>query len=94
MAKDRDPPNPLIGRNAIYVGHTDRPFKDLRDAFERVEGESVFVFRKSNGISMKVCEQRAVELDIVRDGFPVRTFRYFRCYGFKGMPRSDAKSTY
>jgi hypothetical protein len=33
-------------------------------------------------------EQRSIELNIIRDGVPVRTFRYFRCYGFKGLRRT------
>lgn len=70
------PPNPRVGRNAIYLGHIDRPTPDLLAAFDRVEG--VPDPKRSGGA-------RAVELAIERRGQTVQTFRYFRCYGFKGM---------
>jgi hypothetical protein len=83
-----EPPAGPIGRNAIYLGHTDQPTRDLRDAFERVEGVTVTKDRIVDGQYVVRPEQRALVLNVVRDGVPVRTFRYFRCYGFKGLKRT------
>jgi hypothetical protein len=83
-----EPPSGPIGRNAIYVGHTDQPTRDLREAFERVEGVTVMKDRVVDGKYVVRREVRSIELNIVRDGVPVRTFRYFRCYGFKGLRRT------
>jgi 4-amino-4-deoxy-L-arabinose transferase-like glycosyltransferase len=83
-----EPPDGPIGRNSIYVGHTDQPTRDLREAFERVEGVTVIKDRVIDGKYVVRPEVRSIELNIVRDGVPVRTFRYFRCYGFKGLRRT------
>jgi undecaprenyl-diphosphatase len=58
-------PNPLLGRNAVFVGYiTD----DIRHGFDRVE-------------------QVRPNLDIIVRGTKIRTFRLWKCEGFKGIPR-------
>ncbi len=70
------PPNERIGKNAIFLGHTNRTFGELLAAFDRVEGVP----------DPKGGERAwAIELKVERGGVEVQTFRYFRCYGFRGM---------
>jgi hypothetical protein len=87
VGDDLSPAGPLVGRNAVFLGRHDKPFPDLLDAFERVEGVTIQKPRLVDGQWVTRSEQRAVMLDVVDDGTKVRTFRYFRCYGFKGMTR-------
>jgi len=85
--RDLSPRSPLVGRNAIFLGRHDAPFPDLANAFERVEGVTMQKMKQIDGQWAEVPVQRALKIEIVKDGLEVRTFRYFRCYGFKGMNR-------
>ena len=93
--RNLEPPNHLIGANAIFLGHSFRPPSDIAEAFERVEGDYLTVKRARRTWlwPLLVVEHRSINVEVVRDGLPVRTFRYFRCYGFKGMQRPQ-KGTY
>ena len=89
VGNDLSPTGPLVGRNAVFLGRHDKPFADLLNAFDRVEGVTIQKPRLIDGQWVTRPEQRAVMLDVVREGTKVRTFRYFRCYGFKGMTRHE-----
>ena len=81
------PDSPLVGKNAIFLGRHEMPFPDLLNAFERVEGVPSTRMKQVDGKWIEVPIQRAFKVEIVKDGLEVRTFRYFKCYGFKGMTR-------
>ncbi|HEX8911015.1 MAG TPA: glycosyltransferase family 39 protein [Humisphaera sp.] len=81
-------PNPLVGKNAVFLGRHDKPFPDLLNAFDRVEGVMIDKPRQQpDGTWIVKPEVRRIILPIEKDGLTVRQFRYFRCYGFKGMAR-------
>ncbi len=68
------PPNPLIGRDAIYVGKAGLIPREVAAAFEHVEPIKT--------------------LDIKVGDTTIRSFRPFRCTGFKGMTRPTNISDY
>ncbi len=71
----------LVGRNALYVGYMN---DDIRAAFDDVEGSFVAPGAKPTE-----------KLQIERGGVYLRTFRIWRCRGFKGMSRpADAREGY
>ena len=86
------PDSPLIGKNAVFLGRFDRPIPELYEAFERVEGVPEQREKVIDGKPVEVTVQRAITLELKRDDLELRTFRYFRCYGFKGMKRDVAES--
>ncbi len=68
------PPNPLIGRDAIYVGKAGLIPREVARAFEHVEPLTT--------------------LEIKDGDTKIRSFRPFRCTGFKGMARPADISDY
>jgi hypothetical protein len=57
--------NPLLGRDAIYIGKGGPLPSEMSDAFERLE--------------------KLPEIPVIVRGVKVKTFKVWRCYGFKGM---------
>lgn len=88
--RDLSPNSPLVGKNAIFLGRHETPFGDLLNAFERVEGVASTRMKQVDGQWVEVPIQRAFKVRIEKEGLEVRTFRYFKCYGFKGMNRPSA----
>jgi undecaprenyl-diphosphatase len=66
--------NPLLGRDAIYVGKGGEIPPEIPGAFERVE--------------------RQDEIPVVVRGFEVKSFKLWRCYGFKGMARPAEQKSF
>ncbi|MDB5298010.1 MAG: phospholipid carrier-dependent glycosyltransferase [Phycisphaerales bacterium] len=85
--RDLGPDSPLVGKNAIFLGRHDKPFSEIVKVFDRVEGVKVTKAYLADGKVVTKQETRAITIDIAKDDVKVRTFRYFRCYGFKGMTR-------
>lgn len=90
-SRNLGPDSPLVGKNAIFLGRHEMPFPDLLAAFERVEGVPSTRMKEVDGKWIEVPIQRAIKVELYQDGLEVRTFRYFRCYGFKGMTRPAAE---
>ena len=85
--RDLGPASPLVGRPAVYVANSDRPIEELTNVFEAVVGPVFFKPRRLLGIDLQVPTVRAFNYDVREGQTTVRTFRYFLCYGFKGMTR-------
>jgi hypothetical protein len=85
--RDLGPASPLVGKNAIFLGHHSRPFPDLLKAFDRVEGVLTPVERVVDGKPVRAMEHWAVVVPVARQGTVVQEFKYLRCYGFKGLTR-------
>jgi hypothetical protein len=86
---DRDigPGSPLVGRPAVFVCNTDKAFDDLTNAFDRVVGPAFLKRRRVLWMELMLPTVRAYNFEVREGTTVVRTFRYFLCYGFKGMTR-------
>jgi hypothetical protein len=78
--------NPLLGRNAIFVGQFDKAPPELIAAFEKV-------FDPADDRAA-IASKRAMQVNIVRAGLQVQSFRLIRCYGFKGLRRSTGPAAF
>jgi undecaprenyl-diphosphatase len=79
--------NPLLGRNAIFVGQFDKAPPKLREAFERV-------FDPANDPGVSFASKRAMPVNVLRAGLQVQSFRLIRCYGFRGLRRPGGAPAY
>jgi 4-amino-4-deoxy-L-arabinose transferase-like glycosyltransferase len=85
--RDVSPASPLVGRPAVFVGNSDRATDELTAVFDKVVGPVFFKPRRLLGLTLSLPAVRAFNYEIREGDTTVRTFRYFLCYGFKGMTR-------
>jgi hypothetical protein len=67
-------PNPLLGRDCIYVGKGGDMPPEIPAAFDRIE--------------------KLEPVPVIVRGFKVKTFKLWRCYGFKGMSRPSGQQNF
>jgi len=79
--------NPLLGRNAIFVGQFDKAPPELIAAFEKV-------FDPADDPAVALASKRAMQVNVVRAGLQVQSFRLIRCYGFRGLCRPTGPAAF
>ena len=79
--------NPLLGRNAIFVGQFDQAPPELTEAFEAV-------FEPELTRPSDISRRRATAVDVFRGGLRLQSFRLIRCYGFRGLRRPSGNPAF